>query len=284
MAAYRIFTDATADMPGFSTAGLPPVVTIPMQVEVNGQEFIYGPDGDLSVNMFYQMQRSGKFAHTTQVSPSVYFEYFTPYLCQGIDILYLCFSSGMSGTFQSANLCMEELKHEYPERTILCIDTLCASVGEGFLVWEAARKQAEGASLSELAAWVSEHWFTVDTFEHLRHGGRVSSAAAVMGTALQIKPLLYVDEQGCLQVKQKLRGRKKAIAEQLLHMEREWMPELGKQVFIGHGDDLQAAQQLREAVIARFPEAEIAIADIGPIIGAHTGPGMLALIYWGHGR
>ena len=221
MAAYRIFTDATADMPGFSTAGLPPVVTIPMQVEVNGQEFIYGPDGDLSVNMFYQMQRSGKFAHTTQVSPSVYFEYFTPYLCQGIDILYLCFSSGMSGTFQSANLCMEELKHEYPERTILCIDTLCASVGEGFLVWEAARKQAEGASLSELAAWVSEHrlqvchWFTVDTFEHLRHGGRVSSAAAVMGTALQIKPLLYVDEQGCLQVKQKLRGRKKAIAEQL---------------------------------------------------------------------
>ena len=290
MAAYRIFTDATADMPGFSTAGLPPVVTIPMQVEVNGQEFIYGPDGDLSVNMFYQMQRSGKFAHTTQVSPSVYFEYFTPYLCQGIDILYLCFSSGMSGTFQSANLCMEELKHEYPERTILCIDTLCASVGEGFLVWEAARKQAEGASLSELAAWVSEHrlqvchWFTVDTFEHLRHGGRVSSAAAVMGTALQIKPLLYVDEQGCLQVKQKLRGRKKAIAEQLLHMEREWMPELGKQVFIGHGDDLQAAQQLREAVIARFPEAEIAIADIGPIIGAHTGPGMLALIYWGPGR
>lgn len=290
MAAYQIFTDATADMPKHCTAGLPPVVTIPMQVEVDGQEFVYGPGGDLSVNMFYQMQRDGKFAYTTQISPSVYFEYFTPYLRQGIDILYLCFSSGMSGTFQSANLCMEELKQEYPERTILCIDTLCASVGEGFLVWEAARKQAEGASLKELAAWVSEHrlqvchWFTVDTFEHLRHGGRVSSAAAVMGTALKIKPLLYVDEQGCLQVKEKLRGRKKAITAQLSHMEQEWMPELGRRVFIGHGDDLPAAQQLREAVVDRFPEAETSIADIGPIIGAHTGPGMLALIYWGHDR
>lgn len=290
MAAYQIFTDATADMPVWTLAGRLPVAVVPMQVELHGKEYIYGPGGNISAKKFYQLQREGKSAYTTQISPSVYFEYFTPYLRQGIDILYLCFSSGMSGTFQSANLCIEELKQEYPERTILCIDTLCASVGEGFLVWEAARKQAEGASLSELAVWVTEHrlqvchWFTVDTFEHLRHGGRVSSATAVLGTALQVKPLLHVDEQGCLQVKEKPRGRKKAIAAQLAHMEQGWTPELGRRVFIGHGDDLPAAQQLREAVAARFPEAETAIADIGPIIGAHTGPGMLALIYWGHDR
>lgn len=290
MAAYQLFTDATADLPKCLPPEFPPVEIIPMQVEIGGQEYTYGPNGNISVKEFYQLQRNGNFATTSQVNPHVYLEYFEPCLSQGKDILYLCFSSGMSGTFLSANLCIEELQQKYPDRKIVCVDTLCASAGEGFLVLEAAKRQLKGWTIDELVDWITKyrlcvcHWFTVDVFDHLRHGGRVSSAAAVVGTALQIKPLLHVDEQGCLQVMEKPRGRKKAISAQISKMDQGWTPELGRTVIIGHGDNSEAAEQLRLAVAQRFPEAEIYIADIGPIIGAHTGPDMQAVIYWGDNR
>ena len=127
-------------------------------------------------------------------------------------------------------------------------------------------------------------WFTVDTFEHLRRGGRVSAAAAAVGTALQIKPLLHVDEQGRLQVTDKPRGRRRAVQAQLAHMASGWTPERGRLVVIGHGDCPEDAAQLRNAVLERYPDAEVYLAPIGPIIGAHTGPGMLALIFWGGER
>ena len=242
------------------------------------------------MDAFYRLQREGNFASTSQIDPSVYFSCFEPYLRQGLDIVYLCFSSGMSGTYRSAMVCMEDLREAFPERTIVCVDTLCASAGEGFLVREAARKQQEGLDIHQLAQWVTEHrlevchWSTVDVFEHLRHGGRVSAAAAVAGSALHIKPLLHVDEQGCLQVKGKPRGRKKAICAQLAKMCQGWLPDMGRLIVVGHGDDPEAAEQLRAAVAEKFPETQIYIVQIGPIIGAHTGPGMLALIYWGSDR
>lgn len=227
MASYQIFTDATADYSVDMMEGLPPVSVVPMKVEVDETEYTYGPAGTITVEQFYRLQRSGRFAAASQINPTTHFECFEPFLRSGKDILYLCFSSGMSVTIQSANLCIEELRQEYPDQKIICIDTLCASVGEGYLVREAARKQDEGLTIDELAGWIMEHrlhichWFTVDTFDHLRHGGRVSAAAAMVGTALQIKPLLHVDEQGCLQVKEKNRGRKKAITSQITKMEME---------------------------------------------------------------
>lgn len=290
MGTYQIFTDATADLSEQMMKGLPPVEIIPMQVELGGCEYTYGPNGNITVAEFYALQREGKFATTSQINPTVYFQTFEPCLRKEMDILYLCFSSGMSGTIQSARLCIEELKEHYPERRILCIDTLCASVGEGFLVREAARKQAEGYDLDELADWVVEnrlkvcHWFTVDIFEHLRHGGRVSATAATVGTLLSIKPLLHVDEQGKLAVMEKPRGRRKAIASKMTRMQQGWEPEIGNLVIIGHGDCPEEAELLRHAVEKKFPEAEIYLAEIGPIIGAHTGPGMLAVIYWGDTR
>lgn len=199
-----------------------------MHVEIGGREYTYDPLGDITVEEFYALQRAGNFATTPQINPIVSFRHFEPFLREGKDILYLCFSSGMSGTIQSAQLCMEELKAEYPERNIICIDTLCASGGEGFLVREAARKQSEGLSLDELNNWVMEHrlqvchWFTVDVFDHLRHGGRVSATAAAVGTFLQIKPLLHVDKQGKLAVTEKPRGSKRAIKAQLVRMEEGW--------------------------------------------------------------
>lgn len=128
------------------------------------------------------------------------------------------------------------------------------------------------------------HWFTVDMLDHLRHGGRISAASAAIGTVLNIKPLLHVAQDGTLKVMDKPRGRKKAFKLQLSKMEQGWLPELGKLVVIGHGDSMETALELKETVLSKYPDAEVRIADIGPVIGAHTGPGMLALIFWGTTR
>ncbi len=286
---YQIFTDATADLGDYMT-GLPHVEVIPMDVEVGGRPYTYGPGGNLTVPQFYSFLRSGEFASTSQINPAVYRSYFERTLKQGQDILYLCFTSGLSGTIQRARMCVDELRQEYPQRKIVCMDTLCASLGEGFFVREAARMQAEGMGFDELVCWAEAHrlkvchWFTVDTFEHLRHGGRVSGAAAAAGTLLQIKPLLHVDNEGRLEVVSKPRGRKRAIETQLKYVKEGWTPELGHLILVGHGDCPDEAQQLRDELHLRFPEAELYIADIGPVIGAHTGPGMLAVLYWGNNR
>lgn len=287
---YQLFTDATADMCGGLLSGLPHIEIIPMEVLVGDTEYLYGPEGNLSVNEFYTMQREGKYASTSQISPDAYRTAFEPYLQKGLDILYLAFSSGMSGTINSARLCARELNEEYPNRKIYCVDTLCASVGEGFIVREAARKQIEGMGLEELVSWIEKyrlnvcHWFTVDTFQHLLHGGRVSAVSAVAGTVLNIKPLLHVDEEGTLKVMEKPRGQKLALKAKLERMEQGWNPELGKLVVVGHADCPDVGEELREQVREQFPEAEIIMANIGPVIGAHTGPGMSAVIYWGNNR
>ena len=290
MFGYQIFTDATADLTPELLAGLPSVEIIPMNVEIGGAEYAYGSPDGIAPQEFYRLQREGNFAATSQINQTTYFRYFEPWLRQGTDILYLCFSSGLSGTYQSALLAAEELQQEYPERKIICIDTLAAAPGEGFLVREAAKQQMEGLSVDALASWVTErrlnvcHWFTVDTFTHLKHGGRVSATAAAMGTALQIKPLLHVDEQGKLNAVEKPRGRKRAVAALIARMEQGWMPDLGKSVLIGHADDPEAAEMLKQRVQERFPDADVQITFVGPIIGAHTGPGALTLFYWGNNR
>ena len=266
------------------------MTVIPMTVNVGGQDFLYGPGGNLSTEQFYSCLRNGLFASTSQINPETYREYFEPVLRNGVDVLYMCFSSGMSGCYQYACICAEELRKEYPERRIECIDTLCASVGESFLILEAAKKASKGMKMEKLIHWINLkkrnvcHWFTVDTFDHLKHGGRVSTVSAVMGTMLGIKPLLHVDENGKLAAVEKPRGRKKAMEAQISRMERGWIPEQSQLVIIGHGDCPDAAEELKQQIQSRFPEADIRIATIGPVIGAHTGPGMLALIYWGNNR
>lgn len=290
MTDYQLFTDATADLSENFMAGLPKVEVIPMKVEICGKEYLFGPGGDITTEEFYALQRKGNFASTSQINPTVYFSYFEPALRAGKDIIYIGFSSGMSGTISAARTCAEELQREFSERKIVCIDSLCASVGEGFLVREAAKKQAEGFGYEELVEWVLWnrekvcHWFTVDVFEHLKHGGRVSSAMAIAGTLVKVKPLLRVDNGGKLELAGKPRGQNSAIKTQISIMKNSWNPENGKLVIIGHGDNIEGALKLEQAVQGEFPDAETYISEIGPIIGAHTGPGMLALIYWGSGR
>ena len=287
---YQLYTDATADFCPEMAAPYAEIKVIPMELTVGEEPHTYGPGGDLTVKDFYEALRGGKFASTSQISPVVYEEAFRKTLEEGKDILYLCFSSGLSSTYQSVQIAVKDLEEEFPERKIVCIDTLCASVGEGFLVREAARLQSEGLSMEELADWVMAHrldichWFTVDTFEHLKHGGRVSGAAAMMGTLLQIKPMLHVSMEGKLDVAEKPRGAKRALAAQLARMKKGWTPEEGKLIVVGHGDCIDRAQELAEQVKTLYPDTEIYIAPIGPIIGSHTGPGMLALIFWGTER
>ena len=284
---YQIITDATADLNGELLAGLPAVEIIPMHVQVNGREYLFGPGGNITNEEFYAYLRSGQFATTSQINPETYREHFEAILKQGKDVLYLCFSSGMSKTIQSAQMAIAELQEEYPERTIVCLDTLCAAVGEGLFVMEAARKQAQGMNIHELYSWLEAHrlnlchWVTVDTFDHLKHGGRVSATSAAMGTLLGIKPLIHVDENGKLVAMGKPRGKKKALEALISNMEKGWLPDISKQVIIGHGDSPDVAQELRDMVANRFPEAEIFIAPIGPIIGAHAGPGVMTVFFWG---
>ena len=288
--AYRIFTDATADLTPELLAGLPPVEIIKMPVRVGDRDYQYGPGGNIDCEGFYRMLAAGEFASTSQINPETYTARFEAALSRGLDVVYLCFSSGLSGTIQGANIAAEELAQRYPERRILCIDTLCASLGEGFLVREAARMQGLGLDMDELEQWVISrrllvcHWFSVDSFEHLRRGGRVGAAAAAVGSMLQIKPLLHVDNAGRLGVTDKPRGRKRAMAIELEKLELGWQPELGRLVLVGHGDCPEAAEALCAQIREHCPEAELYTAEIGPVIGAHTGPGMLAVLYWGSNR
>lgn len=290
MNSYQIFTDATADLTEELLRGLPHIEIIPMQVQVAEQEFTYGPGGSITPDQFYAFQKNGHFATTSQINPDTYRKYFEPCLQQGKDILYICFSSGLSGTIQSARIAIEDLRESYPRRRILCFDTLAAACGEGMIVLEAARKQAQGMDIPELYAWLEAHylnmchWVVVDTFDHLKHGGRVSATTAAVGTLLNIKPLIHVDESGKLVAVGKPRGRKKALEALLAAMEQGWQPEISNRVIIAHGDYPDAAEELEGMVSAKFPTADIQIARVGPVIGAHTGSGLVVIFFWGNNR
>lgn len=288
--AYQIFADATADLIGTFAEELSSVKVIPMQVEVCGKNYVFGPDGDLTVADFYKMQREGNYASTSQINPATYAQHFTPVLQEGKDVLYFSFSSGMSATYQSAQIAARELQEEFPERKIRCVDTLGATLSEMVLIREADAMQKKGADLETVATWVEENrlkvcaWFVVDTFDHLHHCGRVSTATAVVGTMLNIKPMLHIDAQGKLENTDKPRGGKKAMATLISQMEQGWCPEPTKTVTVVHADCPDMAEELKNLVAQHFPEAEIEVGELGPVIGADTGPGLLALIYWGNNR
>ncbi|MCH3972438.1 MAG: DegV family protein [Oscillospiraceae bacterium] len=289
---YCLLTDTTAELTPALAQELD-VEVIPMPLVLDGVSYQFTTfDDKLSVSDFYNQLRAGKFAHTSQINETVYQEFFEKYLKKGIDVLYFCFSSGMSNTYHIACQCIEELRKKYPERRIECLDTLCASVGEGLLVFSAAKMRLAGSSLDEVLQWATDHRdsvchsFKVDELEHLRRGGRISNTTAVIGSALQIKPILVVDHEGKLQVIAKVRGRKRArdylmkiIERHLLHTKE------AETVFIGHGDCQEEAESLAEDLKANLPSIKrIIIVPLGPIIGAHVGPGMIDLIFYGDDR
>ena len=290
MRKYQLITDATADVSPEVMKEIPELDIISMEVILDGKLRRYGPNGNLSVEEFYEALRQGRYGSTSQINPNTYVECFEKYLKQGMDILYLCFSSGLSATYQNACACADELSEKYPDRKIKCIDTLCASAGEGLLVYDAAKKWQDGESMEKLADWVLNrrlsicHWFTVDTMEYLKKGGRVGATAAAVGTILQIKPLLHVDAEGKLVLAAKPRGRRQAREEKIKCLKDSWVPSMGRTIMLAHGDCYEEAVKLKEEIEAQFIEAECLIAPVGPIIGIHTGPGMIACCFWGTKR
>lgn len=284
---YQIVTDSASNLPEemIDEFGLE---ILPLTFMIDGvqrQSYLKGQHTDLK--QFYDMMREGKVITTSLPNMQESETTLRRVLEDGQDLLYIGFSSALSGTYEATELLLKQLAGEYPERTILFEETFAASGGEGLLVYLACKKQQEGAPIEEVAAFIREtrdhlcHWFTVDDLMFLFRGGRVSRTSAWAGTLLNIKPILHVDNAGALIPMEKVRSRKKSIKALADHMEKTAIDPKNQTVFITHGDCIEDAEALKADIAERFGTTDFVINYIDPVIGAHAGPGTLALFYIG---
>ena len=239
----------------------------------------------------YRRMRDENAAFTTScINTAEALEQIEPLVKAGSDVLYLGFSSGLSATSHNVLLALDELRARYPERKLMGCDTLAAAMGEGLIVTLAARMREKGASIEETYRWVEEnklhscHWFTVESLKYLRRGGRISATSAVVGSLLDIKPVLHVDDEGHLIAMDKVRGMRAAVKSLITHMRETWNGDPDSPVFINHADSPERAQELAERVRSELGVHEIVIAPLDLVIGAHSGPGTLALFFMGSKR
>ena len=287
---FVILTDSSADLSADMAQKLN-VEVLPLGFVLDNQTYRNYPDNrEMDPHVFYERLRAGDVATTNAVNVAQYVEALEPLLQAGKDVLVLAFSSGLSTTYNSSRLAVEELSAKYPERKLYTVDTLCASLGQGLLVWYAARERDRGHSIEEVRDWLEDHklnvchQFTVDDLHFLKRGGRISAATAVVGTMLQIKPVLHVDNEGHLINIGKVRGRQAALKALVDKMEQTALDSGSLTVFISHGDCLEDAQTVAEMVKKRFGVEDVYINYVGPVIGAHSGPGTVALFYAGTER
>lgn len=286
---YIITTDTTTDLPEDyiqkHNLGI-------MSLTYTLEGTTYSKENPLDVKLFYEKMRNGSMPTTSQVNPENAKNIFLPYLKDGYDILHIAFSSGLSGSYNSVRIAAEELSEDFPDRKITVIDSLAASLGEGLLVHKAVMLKEQGADLDAVADWVEQnklhivHNFTVDDLFHLHRGGRVSKATAILGTMINVKPILHVDDEGHLIALSKVRGRKKSLQALVDSMEKQMgaYKDQNDIVFISHGDSLADAQYVADLVKQRFGIESFLINYVGPTIGAHSGPGTIALFYMGDYR
>ena len=290
MSSFVILTDSSADLSASMVQQLD-VQVLPLSFVLDGHTYHDHPDNrDMDPRFFYERLRSGDMATTSAVNVAQYTEALEPLLQAGQDVLILAFSSGLSTTYNSSLIAVKELQAKYPDRKLFTVDTLCASLGQGLLVWYAAQARARGGSIEEVRDWIEEHklnlchQFTVDDLYFLKRGGRISSATALVGSMLHIKPVLHVDNEGHLINTGKVRGRQAALKALVDRMEHTAIDSGSLTVFISHGDCLEDAQMVADMVKKRFGVQEVYINYVGPVIGAHSGPGTLALFYMGTDR
>lgn len=285
-----IITDSTSDI-SQKLADELNVSVLPLYFEMDGLVYRnFADEREMTASEFYDNIRKGKTSKTSQINVSDFCEYFSEYLDKGLDILYFAFSSGLSGTYNASCIAIDELKEKYPDRKIISIDTLCASMGEGLLLYYAAQKKKSGMEMEELARWVEDnklnvcHWFTVDDLNYLKRGGRISAATAIVGTALQIKPLMHVDNEGHLINVSKVRGRKASLNAMVDKMSETYYEEYDT-VMISQGDCLDDAEYVASLIKKRFKSVkDVIIGNVGPVVGSHTGPGVVALFFIGKNR
>lgn len=287
---YVIVTDSCIDLPKSLVVSLG-ITVIPLTVIIEKKEYKNYPDErEITATDFYNLLRSEAVATTSQLSPSDFINVMEPLLKEGIDIISISFSSALSGTYQSAVVARNELLKDYPDRKILTLDSLCASMGQGLLVTYAAKMAKMGKDIDEVAKWVEDnkqsiaHLFTVSDLNHLKRGGRLSAGKAFIGTLIQLKPLLHVSDEGKLVPISKARGRKIALNRMVERVIQTIENPADQLIYISHGDCYEEALYVKEQILKLIDVKEVLINYIGPVIGAHSGLGTLAIFYRGNER
>ena len=244
----------------------------------------------LSHKEFFEKLRAGSLPTTSQINPEQAREALEPFAKEGKDILYIGFSSGLSGSYNSVRMAAEDLKEEYPDINIIAIDSLCACMGEGLLLYKALELKEHGMSMEEIAKWVEAnklhicHNVTVDDLNHLHRGGRISKTTAVVGSMIKIKPIIHMSDEGKLVVIGKERGRKKSLVSIVDRMEKQMQGYDNDIVMITHGDCIEDAEFVKKQVEERFGIHNVMINGIGSVIGSHTGAGVVAVFFMGDKR
>ncbi len=287
---YVIVTDSCANLPE-SLFEQCDVTVIPLSFHVKGEEFKSYEKGKFTdLKQFYDMMRQKEAITTSLIGPDTFKQFFKEILSQGKDVLYIGFSSALSGTYQSSVIAADDLREEFPERKLITVDSLSASFGQGLLVYYAAQLKAEGKSIEEVETWVTEnrlrvcHWFTCDDLFFLKRGGRVSASAAVLGSLLQVKPVMHVDNEGRLAVVTKARGRKQALQELVKRLEKNIEDPQKQLIIVGHGDCEDEAKYVMDLITNKLSVKDTLIHYLDPVIGAHAGPGTLSVFYMGTER
>lgn len=290
MADYVILTDSSCDLPA-ELADQMQLTVLPLTVDMDGKLYRNYLDGrEIGFHEFFEQVVTAKSAKTSAVTSEQFMEVLEP-LCQaGVDVIYLAFSSGLSGTYNSGAIAMRELSEKYPERKLYAVDSLCASLGEGLFVDLCHEKKEAGMTIDELRDYAESlklhicHWFTVNDLMFLKRGGRVSAATAIVGSVLSIKPVMHMDNEGHLIKVDVARGRKASLRALVAKMEKLATDPEKQRVYICHGDCLQDAEYVASLVREKFGITDIRINYVGPVIGAHTGPGVVSLFFVGSER
>lgn len=286
---YVIVTDSCCDFDRELIQSLD-LTVIPLSVQLGADRFRNTPEEAPESHVFYTRLKQGEPAQTSAPNVEEFKQVFLPFLQQGKDVLYLGFSSALSGTYHNAAIAAQELAEEIEQAKVTAVDTLCASMGQGLLVDLAVQEKRKGKSLEEVRDFVLAtmprlcHWFTVGDLSQLRRGGRLSAGKAIVGNLLNIKPVLHVDDEGRLVPMESAKGRKKSVEALLKHMEETVIDPETQRIYISHGDCLADAQALAAMIQERLHVVSVTIGDVGPVIGAHSGVGTLALFFLGTKR
>ncbi len=288
MRKFAIVTDATVDIsPEYANGHS--ITVLPMDFTLWDKTYHHYPDyRELPSEEFYNALKSGATVKTTQINIAAFSDCFEGIVKYGMDVLYIGFSSGISGTYNVSRMAAEDVMEKYPDAKIVCIDSLSTSVGLNLMVYKADEMRTAGKSIDETAAWLSEnaicinHWFMVDDLQHLRRGGRISPLAASLGTALGIKPVLKITAQGALEVCAKVRGTKKGVEYILTQFEQTCTDPKGHICVVHSSNPLGAMSVCDE--LKKYGACDVEVSRLSPIIGAHTGPGLVGLVYFGTPR
>jgi len=290
MSDYKIVTDSTSDLP-FDVLQDLDIGVVQLSYRICGKNFkdYVGNKRTQFLSEFYENLKNGEISQTSQLNPSQIVEFFEKFLKKGLDIIYIAFSSGLSGTYSSATIAYNELVEKFPERKIKIIDSKCASLGEGLLVYEAVLNKKSGMNIDELENWIENnkmnicHWVVMDDLKHLRRGGRISGSSAFFGSLLNVKPIVYLSDDGKLVMATKKRGRKTAVNFLIEQMKNIAFTPIDK-VFISHSQREEESYEISNILKKEFNLKTVIISEIGTVIGSYTGVGTISIFFRGKQR